>query len=225
MDAPRPGLESLDVYWFPLQASPEQCAAWRVWLSPEELRRADRFLDQAHGARYIAAHAHLRWILAQRLGCAPAEVGFTRAPSGKPRLAQGGLFFNLSHSHQLGLLGIHPSAEIGVDIEYQIRPRNWPGLAQRCFTAAECAWLEQQDPEGYAGHFCRLWTLKEAWMKADGRGLAGLHLPEVDFTPAGPRLTALGRCWFTAEAGLEAGYAAAVVTAEAARVSWTRLAL
>jgi 4'-phosphopantetheinyl transferase len=225
MAALRSGVGALEVYWFPLEASVERCAGWRSWLSPEEQRRADRFLDPVHGARYVAAHAHLRWILAQRLGCTPAAVGFARAPNGKPRLAQGGVFFNLSHSHQMGLLGLHPYAEVGVDIEYQLRPRNWSGLAQRCFTPAECSWLGEQGPETYAHHFCRLWTIKEAWMKADGRGLAGLHEPEVRFTPTRPRLTALGRPWFTEEAAVEPGYAAAVVTAAAAQVSWTRLAL
>ncbi|HET9785045.1 MAG TPA: hypothetical protein VFP94_08825, partial [Terriglobales bacterium] len=89
MAAPRSPLEPLDVYWFPLEASAAQCALWRGWLSPEELRRADRFLDPDHRARYLAAHAHLHGILAQCLGCAPAAVRFARAANGKPRLAEG----------------------------------------------------------------------------------------------------------------------------------------
>jgi|SRR6185312_10107016 len=211
MAAPSAGIAPLDAYWFPLDASAERCAGWRAWLSPAELRRADRFLDPAQGARYVAAHAHLRWLLAQRLATFPADLSFTRAAGGKPRLAGGGIFFNLSHSHRLGLIGLHPTAEVGVDIEYQIRSRNWSGLARRCFTPAECAWLDHQAAEEYARHFCRLWTIKEAWMKADGRGLAGLHEPEVEFTPSGPRLTALGRPWFTADFAVAPDYSAAVV--------------
>src|SRR6185312_8080808 len=71
MAAPPDGIAPLDAYWFPLDASAERCAGWRAWLSPAELRRADRFLDPAHGARYVAAHAHLRWLLAQRLAASP----------------------------------------------------------------------------------------------------------------------------------------------------------
>lgn len=203
-------MSGLTVYWFELKASATQRAAWRAWLSPEERARADRYLNPSHGERYLAAHAQLRWILGQRLGCLPGDLRFARESSGKPRLAGDGLHFNLSHSGILGLLGVHPSLALGVDIEAE-RPRNFLGLAQRYFSASEQAWLAAQ-PEPARGHaFTRLWTCKEAWMKADGRGLAVLRQPEAQLEGGAAQLRALGRAWWVRELETAAGYAAAVV--------------
>lgn len=207
-------MAELTVYWFELKAPAAQRAAWRVWLSAEERARADRYLNPAHGERYLTAHAQLRWILAQRLGCLPGSLRFERESSGKPRLAGHNLHFNLSHSGTLGLLGVHSSLALGVDIEAE-RPRNFLGLAQRYFSASEQAWLAAQ-PESAREHaFARLWTCKEAWMKADGRGLAVLRQPEAELEGTAAQLRALGRAWWVCELETAPGYAAAVVLAEA----------
>lgn len=207
-------MAGLTVYWFELKASTAQRAAWRAWLSPEERACTDRYLNPVHGDHYLAAHAQLRWVLGQRLGCLPGSLRFERESSGKPRLAGHGLQFNLSHSGTLGLLGVHPSLPLGVDIEAE-RPRDFLGLAQRYFTASEQAWLAAQ-PESRRGHaFARLWTCKEAWMKADGRGLEVLRQPEAQFEGGAAQLRALGRRWWVRELATTPGYAAAVVLPEA----------
>ncbi|MGH9486627.1 MAG: 4'-phosphopantetheinyl transferase family protein [Terriglobales bacterium] len=209
-------MASVAVFWFALQADAPQRRAWLGWLAPHERARVERYLRPEHGERYLAAHAHLRWLLARELGCAPAEVRFTRAPHGKPELEGGGLQFNLSHSARLGLAAIAPGggAELGVDIEAE-RPRNFLALARRFFTPAEQAWLAAQPAAQLSHGFVRLWTCKEAWMKADGRGLAVLRQPEVSFHTGGTQLRALGRAWWLRELDLAPGYGAAVVLAQA----------
>ncbi|MGH9476402.1 MAG: 4'-phosphopantetheinyl transferase family protein [Terriglobales bacterium] len=196
------------VYWFTLSASDQQRRTWWAWLSGQERTRAHRYLNPAHGERYMAAHAHLRWLLALELGCDPAELKFWRGAHGKPELAGCGPRFNLSHSGMLGLVGLHPSIELGVDVEAE-RARNFSGLAQHFFTPGEQAWLARQQDTAHA--FARLWTCKEAWMKADGRGLAVLRQPEVQLAEGGATVHAAGRSWWTRELALASGYAAAVV--------------
>lgn len=205
-------MTELALYWFALAAVAAQRRAWEPWLSAEERARAARYLNPAHGERYLAAHAHLRWVLAQALGCGPAEVEFRRGAHGKPELAGAGPRFNLSHSGGMGLIGLHPRLELGVDIEAE-RARNFTGLAGRFFTRGEQAWLADQADTAHA--FARLWTCKEAWMKADGRGLAVLRRPEVRRSGGVVRVAALGRDWWTLELDLEPGYAAAAVLAAA----------
>ncbi|HVA64835.1 MAG TPA: 4'-phosphopantetheinyl transferase superfamily protein [Terriglobales bacterium] len=209
-------MAALDLYWFDLDVAAGLQAAWRAWLAPEERARADRYLLPRHGERYVAAHAQLRWLLAQRLRGAPRELEFELGVQGKPRVRGARLHFNLSHSGPWGLVGIAADQEVGVDIEGERPAMDGVGLAQRFFTPAETAWLREQPAEQRARAFARLWTCKEAWLKADGRGLAlSLRRIEVSFAGAGAELRSLddapGQTWFVREFDLVPGYAAAAV--------------
>lgn len=210
-------MAALTLHWFALDVPSERRAAWTAWLSPAERARAARLVVPKHGWRYVAAHAHLRWLLAQRLGCRPVEVAFERSAHGKPYLAGRPLHFNLSDSSRLGLIGLCPTQELGVDIEVVRPDRDVLRLARRFFNPAETAWLESQPARERAYAFCRLWTCKEAWMKADGRGLAlPLRHAEVSLAATGAELRTPGppeHHWFVRELKLAPGYAAAVVTA------------
>lgn len=213
---------TLDLCWFALDVAPEVLAAMRALLSDHERARADRYVRAEHGRRYTVAHAHLRAVLARRLGTAPHSVAYERGAHGKPALPGTPLHFNLSHSGGYGLIGIH-ERELGVDIERERPQLNVLGLAHRYFTAQETAWLQALPESGRARGFSRLWTCKEAWMKADGRGLAlPLGRLEVQLAPSpGEGSAALRetqppfRIWFARECELVEGYAAAVVGAQA----------
>ena len=87
--------------------------------------------------------------------------------NGKPRLKDPGLHFNLSHSGDYVLLATSDN-EVGADIE-KISPKNWDGVAKRCFQPEERRWLLQ---EGGDEAFFYLWTAKESVAKALGLGLA-----------------------------------------------------
>ncbi len=194
----------------------------RPLLSEHERGRADRYVKPEHGLRYTVAHAQLRAVLGARLRIPPEAVCYERGAHGKPRLPGTPWHFNLSHSGGYGLIGVH-DRELGVDIEAERPQLNALGLAGRYFNAAETAWLrdlaESERPRG----FSRLWTCKEAWMKADGRGLAlPLRWLEVHLAAAAGADSARlieteppHRPWFAREIELTAGYAAAVVEAEA----------
>ncbi|XP_010913670.1 uncharacterized protein [Elaeis guineensis] len=73
--------------------------------------------------------------------------------------------------------------EIGIDIEEKQRKtsNNILSLAHRYFSPVEVAYLKTlADPECRQSEFIRLWTLKEAYVKALGRGFSGT--PFKDFT-------------------------------------------
>lgn len=126
------------------------------------------------GAR--AEDAARAW-LGPRLGCDPAALALSRDPHGRPRLASlHHADIGWSHSGG-GLLVAHgPRMVLGVDLErVRERPRALE-LARRFFQEREAAWLEAQDAAARTLAFLRLWTAKEAVLKAHGRGLAfGLH--------------------------------------------------
>lgn len=212
-------MAELELYWFKLAAPPELAEIWEGWLSAEEQVRAQRYSLPLHRERFVAARAQLRWILAERLGCDPGAVKFSLGAQGKPGLkpTPPAFHFNLSHSGDLALVGLHPGAELGVDLERDRPQMDGMGLARRFFTAREAAWLAALPPEERTAGFGRLWTCKEAWMKSDGRGLTlPLHQVEVSFSADRAALRAVApprTAWWVEELEVAAGYRAAVVMA------------
>jgi len=93
------------------------------------------------------------------------------SPFGKPFLPDGPCF-NLSHSGDKVVL-IIGRQEVGIDVEL-VTPYSW-AVVQKVFTEAEQAWLSGQ---GTDEAFFRLWTGKEAIMKALG---LGFRLPPESF--------------------------------------------
>jgi 4'-phosphopantetheinyl transferase len=143
-------------------------------LSPDELKKADRLIIPDKRDQYISSCIVLRQILSCYLNTAPGELVFTYGPAGKPSLGgehSGRLSFNMSHSHGKMLLGVSAAGEIGIDIEKVNKTRLMNKIASRKFTRSELDFLENCDQEEYAERFCRLWTRKEAALKAAGTGL------------------------------------------------------
>ena len=115
---------------------------------------------------------------------APAQaLPIARDRHGRPRLGAPFAGGDLGWSHSGdGLLMAYGAGvagqpiELGVDLE---RPRPRPrahDLARRFFTPAEADWLQAMPVDARDLAFVRLWCLKEAVLKAHGRGLAfGLH--------------------------------------------------
>ncbi len=146
--------------------------ASRSTLSPDELARADRFLIETVRRRFIRARSVLREVLASYVDLKPEEIEFTYDPGGKPRLRGREFEFNLAHSETRGLLGLtHPATPVGVDLEYQKRERDLERLARRYFSPREADHLIRSAPEAKPATFYRIWTLKEAFLKAHGYGL------------------------------------------------------
>lgn len=142
-------------------------------LSSDEQARASRFHHPRDRRRYTQARSLLRVVLAAYLNCEPGAIEFGYAEHGKPFLKNpnGGVFFNLSHSQERGLLAFNRRGEVGVDLEY-IEPRvSALDIVSRCFSPetarrfSALPALQQQDV------FFRLWTAREAFVKAAGTGL------------------------------------------------------
>ncbi|MBI4538722.1 MAG: 4'-phosphopantetheinyl transferase superfamily protein [Gemmatimonadetes bacterium] len=160
-------------------------------LSAEELRRAGTFHFERHRRRFIVRHMALRAILSAYLRVDPAKLRFTTGERGKPELdpraREEPLHFNLSHSHEMALIGVTRSAPIGVDIEH-VRPiPDLDALAARFFSPFERAVLRDVAPDRKLEAFLRCWTQKEAFVKATGQGLYfDLHRFDVSVSPDAP---------------------------------------
>ena len=131
---------------------------------------------ESHGSAVDVWRLHAadwRPVLARYAGVPLAELTLAVGPHGKPSLAApSSPDFNLSHCGDIVLLAIAHGVEIGVDVEV-LRPRPRAlQLAQRYFSADEAAALAALPEAECQQAFYRLWTAKEAVLKALGRGLA-----------------------------------------------------
>lgn len=187
-----------------LPSDVQVCAGWldvtdecqsRFWstLSRQERERAGRFASERDRAHFVAGRGLLRAVLSSRLGTEPASVDLLYCPKGKPSLggdfAGSGLQFNLAHSGGLAVFAVARHGIIGVDVEH-IRPvPELPDLLERFCSERECAELKKLSGEEAVRAFFRVWTRKEAWLKATGEGITGLPKSIEVFGPAAePRL-------------------------------------
>lgn len=114
-------------------------------------------------------------LLGRYAGSAPPEL--QRGAHGKPHLdASGFPQFNLSHGGQCMLFAFAAQQELGVDVDTLARKHAPTELARRFFAEDEARALERLDVDRQGPAFMRLWTGKEAVLKALGLGLSfGLH--------------------------------------------------
>ncbi len=142
-------------------------------LSDGENVRAARFRGDHLRRRYRRAHAGLRLLLGHETGLPPAALPICTARSGKPFLQGSNLSFNLSHSGHLAAVVIGCGHEVGIDVEVEGRRiTNILGVAASVLHAEEVSRLAALSPQGREPAFLRLWTAREAWLKALGTGIA-----------------------------------------------------
>ncbi len=207
---------SVSIYRFKLDLNAEDQGRALALLSEEEKARAARFVREYHAARFAAGRAALRTILGSWMQAAPAGIRFEYGEKGKPVVARGPEF-NLSHSHNIALLAVTTQGSVGIDIE-EVDPRTEiAGIARSFFTAAETEeLLALKTHEEQVERFYRLWTCKEAYLKARGTGIsAGLNKCELSFdndnarivVPAEPAET---KRWQIRMLAAPVGYIAAV---------------
>lgn len=161
----------LHVWRIELERDAEEVLRLEPLLTQTERDRAARFRFERDRRRYLAAHAILRKLLAEYLPDAAAPIEFHYGPEGKPSIPGQELRFNLSHSGERALAAFTLGREVGVDIERVRETVHDEKIAERFFSASEAAALQAlpESERDYA--FFRIWTRKEAYVKARGGGL------------------------------------------------------
>lgn len=160
---------------------PALLAAYAAWMNPEERARQARFLFDRHRHQFLVARALVRSTLSRYAPIDRRDWRFTTNQWGRPDIhpehGLGDLHFNLSHTDGLIAVAVARSGpELGVDVEDTWRRSHTDQIAEHFFAPAEVAALRALPPDRQHGRFFELWTLKEAYIKARGMGLAiSLH--------------------------------------------------
>jgi 4'-phosphopantetheinyl transferase len=183
-------------------ASLEQPAKYRerlfLLLSFDEKIRAERFYFEKDRNGYIVGRGLLRIILGRYLGAEPSRVEFTYGLHGKPSMKAlpNGKFleFNLSHSNNMAVYVFTWDQPVGIDIEYIHSMKGMDDFALQFFTPNECNLVHSLVGYKKQETFFRIWTCKEAFLKANGIGLTvPINQVEVSLTTEGTgKLTSIG---------------------------------
>ena len=145
-------------------------------LSDTEKNRYAAFHFEKHAAEYALSHAMLRLALSEYAPVRPDQWQFLTGEKGKPEIAAPALdtplWFNLSHTDGFAICVTGRVRHLGVDVENMNRRTSYQDLAQRFFAPSESEYIRNLSPSLQREAFFRIWTLKEAYIKADGRGLS-----------------------------------------------------
>ncbi|MCX6245239.1 MAG: 4'-phosphopantetheinyl transferase superfamily protein [Bacteroidetes bacterium] len=152
----------------------EQIEPLRRFLDPVETARSQRFRFRGDHDSFVIVHGLLRLILSYQLGISPREVKLDYNKYGKPLLSgkQNKIRFSLSHSCGISALAFSLGYKIGVDVEYMNSDFKYGEVSEQFFTSEENSFINA-GTEGASDRFYRLWTRKEALLKAIGTGLSG----------------------------------------------------
>jgi 4'-phosphopantetheinyl transferase len=148
-------------------------------LSADERARVAGMKFEAGRHQQLVTRAMVRCVLSSYLPeVPPAAWQFECGAHGRPAVSRAlpeaarALQFNLAHTDGMVVLAVGRVSKIGVDVE-RIDARARLAVARRYFSPAEADALEALPAEEQKRRFQRLWTLKEAWLKAVGTGIAG----------------------------------------------------
>ena len=152
------------------------------WLDEYERSRSHEFLQDGARRRYVMCRAVTRVILSSRLGCRNEQLSFGASRYAKPFAILDGrpapISFNVSHSGGHGLVAVAPIGRVGVDLEERVVRHNLDSLIDYVLGPNEQAHLAKESGRGKADLFFKLWTIKEALLKALG---TGFHLDMSKF--------------------------------------------
>ncbi|ETT49255.1 hypothetical protein BSK66_16675 [Paenibacillus odorifer] len=143
-----------------------------MWRIPQQKReRLKRFKRVEALQHSLIAELLVRVSLNKRLKVNNRDIEFVTNVYGKPSLKKRGgtVEFNISHSGEWVVCALD-ELPIGIDIE-QIQQADL-NIAKRFFSQDEYVQLTECEEMGRMSLFFDLWTLKESYIKAIGKGLS-----------------------------------------------------
>lgn len=184
------GLPRVDVFTVVTDGVPDDVIdALATLLTADEAARRARFIRAIDQRTFVVTRALIRMTLSTYGPTRPRDWRFETNQHGCPAVvdAQAGvprLAFNVSHTHGLVALAVTRGQLVGVDVERVDRVVR-DDIAGRYFAPSEVRELRALPATAQPRAFFEYWTLKEAYIKARGMGLA-IPLADFAFTLAPP---------------------------------------
>lgn len=155
---------------------PGQLAYYASMLSQEERARHQRFYFDRDRHLFLVSHALVRRVLSSYVDVDPSAWQFSSNEFGRPEIANtdipGTLRFNLSHTAGLAACVVTLDTDCGIDAEKVQARGDQTSVAAKMFAEPEQAALQQLEGQACLERFFVYWTLREAYCKALGVGIA-----------------------------------------------------
>ncbi|MGB5716671.1 MAG: 4'-phosphopantetheinyl transferase superfamily protein [Gammaproteobacteria bacterium] len=149
---------------------------YRSLLSAGERQRYRRFHFDRDRHHYLVAHALLRRALSAYVDVAPSNWQFSGNRHGRPEISAPDIVpplrFNLTHTNGLVACVVNLELDCGIDVERLSTRGNLAGISEKMFAVSEQQDLKALDGQAFAERFFCYWTLREAYCKALGVGIA-----------------------------------------------------
>eukprot|EP01047_Picozoa_sp_COSAG01_P000710 COSAG01_NODE_14_length_41020_cov_40.702133_2_plen_227_part_00 len=134
------------------------------------------FIDaSSYSSKLISelSYLYLSRAIAYHLDVDISEIKFERNKYGKPFIKNNLIYFNLSHCAKHIAFCLSFMGPVGIDIENISRSIDFLKLAKRYFHTSEFTYLSSLPSiEDLHREFYLIWTQKEAYVKAIGRGIS-----------------------------------------------------
>lgn len=164
------GITKIAAFRIPEQVQPEEYDEFLGKVAPQRRDRVKRFMFIQDSYRSLFGEALVRAILCKDYGYTNSDIRFEHNEYGKPHVVGNNDFsYNISHSG-CWVMMIWGHGLLGIDVE-QIKQIDL-SIADRFFSVQETESLMQKTDGERLNHFYTLWTLKESYIKAAGKGLS-----------------------------------------------------
>ena len=141
----------------------------KMLLNTSEIERAQRYYHQKDSNRFIVCRGLLKLILAKECGVDISRIELSKRSNKKPFLAlYPELHFNVSHAENYAIIAVGKE-ELGVDVEYLSKDFNYSEILSTVFNESEINVILTAKNKNKT--FYKLWTRKEAIVKATGKGI------------------------------------------------------
>lgn len=155
---------------------PDLIKAYHELMSQDEKKKQARYRFAKHRHDSLITRALARCVLSRYCTKKPHEWEFCYNKHGKPQIVRGPddlpLKFNLSHTKGLVACVVALDQDVGIDVEYTRKKTDVSKIAARFFSPTEARTIKELPRPVQKKMFFNIWTLKESYIKARGKGLS-----------------------------------------------------
>lgn len=159
----------MNVYAIKMDTSLNDISSFKSLLSEERIKKINKYIYDIDKKISILSEILVKYILYKEYRFSPHLIIFEYNEFGKPSLKDcNDIFFNISHSGNWIVCTVSDSP-VGIDVEGEVS--DVIPIANRFFSAYENEYIRSRGISNQDEMFCKIWTLKESYLKCIGKGL------------------------------------------------------